>query len=77
MMSQMPDSVLLIREMRVRLALWCVGVPHIKPTSNPATWMLEISTVSAEERAGADLAQVYQQSNLCRWSSTFAADQTK
>ena len=42
------------------------GVPAIKPTSNPATWMLEISTVSAEERAGADLTQVYQKSGLCR-----------
>ena len=47
----------------------CAGVPHIKPTSNPATWMLEISTVSAEERAGADLAQVYQHSNL--WQVPF------
>ena len=61
----------------MRLALWCAGVPHIKPTSNPATWMLEISTVSAEERAGADLAQVYQHSNLCRCPSTFTADRTE
>ena len=28
--------------------------------------MLEISTVSAEEQAGADLAKVYHQSSLCR-----------
>ena len=47
------------------------GVPRIKPTSNPATWMLEISTVSAEERAGADLTQVYQDSGLCRFLIPF------
>lgn len=76
-MPQMQQSVLLFMVMRVRLALWHTGVPHIKPTSNPATWMLEISTVSAEERAGADLAQVYQHSNLCRCLSRSTADQQK
>ena len=76
-MSQMQQSVLLFTVMRARLALWHTGVPHIKPTSNPATWMLEISTVSAEERAGADLAQVYQHSNLCRCLPGLTADRNR
>ena len=35
------------------------GVQHIEAGHNPATWMLDISTVTAQERAGADLAEVY------------------
>ncbi len=61
----MSQSLLTVTEGR-RECFCDAGVPAIKPTSNPATWMLEISTVSAEERAGADLTQVYQKSGLCR-----------
>lgn len=31
-----------------------------------ATWMLEISTVSAEERMGRDFADIFQQSGLAK-----------
>lgn len=36
---------------------------------NAATWMLEISTVSAEERLGRDFADLFDQSNLARFAS--------
>ncbi|CAM8984948.1 unnamed protein product [Rhodiola kirilowii] len=42
------------------------GVPHIPDGYNPATWMLEISTPAAEERYGADLADVYKNSEQYR-----------
>ena len=40
------------------------GVEPISPSANPATWMLEISTISAEERLRADLADLYRRSHL-------------
>eukprot|EP00884_Botryococcus_braunii_P004769 jgi/Botrbrau1/14293/Bobra.0369s0007.1 len=36
------------------------GVSPIQEGTNPATWMLDISTVGAEERMGLDLALVFQ-----------------
>ncbi|KAL9660657.1 hypothetical protein QQ045_025474 [Rhodiola kirilowii] len=42
------------------------GVPHITDGYNPATWMLDISTPAAEERYGADLADVYIRSEQYR-----------
>ncbi|CAM8992214.1 unnamed protein product [Rhodiola kirilowii] len=42
------------------------GVPPIPDGYNPATWMLEISTPAAEERYGADLADVYKNSEQYR-----------
>ena len=42
------------------------GVPRIAETANPATWMLEISTISAEQKLGVDLAALYQKSSLAR-----------
>ncbi len=35
------------------------GVPKIKPKYNPATWMLEVSSVSAELRMKMDFAEYY------------------
>ncbi len=40
------------------------GVQPISPSANPATWMLEISTISAEQRLRADLAELYRKSHL-------------
>ncbi|XP_063944101.1 ABC transporter G family member 29-like isoform X2 [Daucus carota subsp. sativus] len=40
------------------------GVPKIKEKYNPATWMLEVSSVSAEFRLGMDFAEHYQSSKL-------------
>lgn len=48
------------------------GIPGVKPIRegvNPANWMLEISTLGAEERIGLDLAVVYRHSSLCRCAS--------
>jgi hypothetical protein len=42
------------------------GVQPISPTANPATWMLEISTISAEQRLRTDLAVAYRRSHLAR-----------
>ena len=35
------------------------NVPRVSEGINPATWMLEISTVAAEERLGLDFADVF------------------
>ncbi|XXG48128.1 hypothetical protein AAC387_Pa02g2653 [Persea americana] len=40
------------------------GVPKIKEKHNPATWMLEVSSISAEVRLGMDFADYYQSSPL-------------
>ncbi|XAR64649.1 Sulfate-transporting ATPase [Bertholletia excelsa] len=40
------------------------GVPKISDGYNPATWMLEISSPSAEARLGTDFADIYAQSPL-------------
>ncbi|KAF6148984.1 hypothetical protein GIB67_002984 [Kingdonia uniflora] len=40
------------------------GVPKIKEKYNPATWMLEASSISAELRLGMDFAEHYRQSSL-------------
>lgn len=34
--------------------------------ADPATWMLDISTISAEQRLGVDLADSYADSHLSR-----------
>ncbi|XP_024922481.2 pleiotropic drug resistance protein 3 [Ziziphus jujuba] len=38
------------------------GVPRIKDNYNPATWMLEISSASAEAELGIDFANIYKES---------------
>lgn len=40
------------------------GVPKIKEKYNPATWMLEASSISAEVRLGIDFAEYYRSSDL-------------
>ncbi|KAJ8755903.1 hypothetical protein K2173_024448 [Erythroxylum novogranatense] len=40
------------------------GVPKIKEKYNPATWMLEVSSVAAEVRLGIDFAEYYKSSSL-------------
>ncbi|KAL4340272.1 hypothetical protein GQ457_08G013760 [Hibiscus cannabinus] len=40
------------------------GVPKIKEKYNPATWMLEVSSVAAEIRLGIDFAEHYKSSSL-------------
>ncbi|KAM2061392.1 hypothetical protein ACFX1T_046458 [Malus domestica] len=40
------------------------GVPKIKERSNPATWMLEVSSVATEFKLGMDFAQHYKSSSL-------------
>ncbi|WCJ30767.1 ABC transporter G family member 37 [Euphorbia peplus] len=42
------------------------GVPKIKDNYNPATWMLEVTNLSAEAEIGVDFAQIYEESNLYR-----------
>ncbi|KAL4636641.1 hypothetical protein ACB092_03G023500 [Castanea dentata] len=40
------------------------GLPKIKNNYNPATWMLEVTSISAEAELGADFAQKYRDSAL-------------
>jgi energy-coupling factor transporter ATP-binding protein EcfA2/ABC-type multidrug transport system permease subunit len=40
------------------------GVPKIKEGINPATWMLEVSTISQETILGVDFADIYRNSDL-------------
>lgn len=40
------------------------GVPRIKEKYNPATWMLEVSSIAAEVRLGIDFAEHYKSSSL-------------
>ncbi|XP_043701567.1 pleiotropic drug resistance protein 3-like isoform X2 [Telopea speciosissima] len=40
------------------------GVPKIKDKYNPATWMLEVTSASAETEVGVDFAQLYKDSTL-------------
>ncbi|KAK9099040.1 hypothetical protein Syun_026085 [Stephania yunnanensis] len=40
------------------------GTPKIKDKYNPATWMLEVSSISAEIRLGIDFAEHYKSSSL-------------
>ncbi|TKY48212.1 ABC transporter G family member 29 [Spatholobus suberectus] len=41
-----------------------LGVPKIKDKYNPATWMLEVSSIAAEVRLGMDFAECYKSSPL-------------
>ncbi|XP_059437806.1 pleiotropic drug resistance protein 3-like [Corylus avellana] len=40
------------------------GVPKIRDNYNPATWMLEVTSISAEAVLGVDFAQKYRESTL-------------
>ena len=52
------------------------GVPRIESGYNPATYMLEVSTVSSEEQIGRDLSEVYRESQLCRCGGCMLAADT-
>jgi len=39
-------------------------VPKIKDNYNPSTWMLEVTSRSAEAELGVDFAQIYRESSL-------------
>ncbi|CAH8353869.1 unnamed protein product [Eruca vesicaria subsp. sativa] len=41
------------------------GVPKIPEKYNPATWMLEASSLAAEMKLGVDFAELYKSSSLC------------
>lgn len=45
-------------------------MPRIKPGSNPATWMLEVTSSGEENRIGVDFAEVYRRSDLFRFVYT-------
>ncbi|XP_042520973.1 pleiotropic drug resistance protein 3-like isoform X1 [Macadamia integrifolia] len=40
------------------------GVPRIKDNYNPATWMLDVTSTSAEGERGVDFAEIYRSSSL-------------
>ncbi|EXB53833.1 Pleiotropic drug resistance protein 3 [Morus notabilis] len=42
------------------------GVPRIRNGCNPAAWMLEVTSLSAEAKLGIDFAQIYKESALYR-----------
>ncbi|KAJ0976465.1 hypothetical protein J5N97_018430 [Dioscorea zingiberensis] len=42
------------------------GVPKISNNYNPATWMLEVTSMSIEKQLGVDFAQIYSESALCK-----------
>jgi hypothetical protein len=43
------------------------GVKKIKDGYNPATWMLEVTTLSQEDALGVNFAEVYMNSDLYRY----------
>ncbi|CAH8313801.1 unnamed protein product [Eruca vesicaria subsp. sativa] len=45
------------------------GVPKIRDNHNPATWMLDVSSQSAEVELGVDFAQIYHESALFKSNS--------
>lgn len=42
------------------------GMPKIRDNYNPATWILEVTSASAEIELGIDFAEVYNSSVLCQ-----------
>ena len=50
--------------MLISLSQAIPGVPKIKDKYNPATWMLEVSSMAAESRLGIDFAELYKSSSL-------------
>ncbi|KAJ0976464.1 hypothetical protein J5N97_018429 [Dioscorea zingiberensis] len=42
------------------------GVPKISGNYNPATWMLEVTSLAIEKQLGVDFAQIYSESALCK-----------
>ncbi|XP_047316976.1 ABC transporter G family member 35-like [Impatiens glandulifera] len=50
------------------------GIPKIKEMYNPATWMLEVSSVAAEVRLGMDFAEHYRSSALFQRNKTLVKE---
>ncbi|XP_010545667.1 PREDICTED: ABC transporter G family member 29 [Tarenaya hassleriana] len=50
------------------------GVPKIKEKYNPATWMLEVSSVAAEVKLGIDFAEHYKTTSLYRRNKELAKE---
>lgn len=50
------------------------GVPKIKEKYNPATWMLEVSSIAAEFRLGMDFAEHYKSSSLHQRNKALVKD---
>ncbi|EHA8586807.1 putative ABC transporter G family member 42 [Cocos nucifera] len=50
------------------------GVPKIKDKYNPATWMLEVSSIAAEVRLGIDFAEYYKSSDLYRRNKALVSE---
>ncbi|KAK1319194.1 Pleiotropic drug resistance protein 3 [Acorus calamus] len=48
------------------------GVPKIKDNYNPATWMLDVTSTSAEIQLGIDFAQIYRESSLYQHNEEMA-----
>lgn len=40
----------------------------IRPGYNPATWMLEVTSSTEENRIGVDFAEIYRKSNLFQYA---------
>ena len=65
--TQFPAHVLSMMLTRLRPAPQQVeGVPALRAGVNPATWMLEVSTLNKEHELGVDFAQIYRTSALFR-----------
>lgn len=50
------------------------GVPKIKEKYNPATWMLEVSSIASEVRLGVDFAEHYKSSTLYQRNKTLVKE---
>ncbi|XP_042434500.1 ABC transporter G family member 42-like isoform X2 [Zingiber officinale] len=53
------------------------GIPKMQEKYNPATWMLEVSSVASEERLGMDLAEYYRSSDLFRRNKALVSELSK
>ncbi|XP_048433500.1 pleiotropic drug resistance protein 3-like isoform X1 [Pyrus x bretschneideri] len=50
------------------------GAPKIKENYNPATWMLEVTSSSAEAQLAIDFAHLYKDSHLCQRNNQLVRD---
>ncbi|KAL3689015.1 hypothetical protein R1sor_015324 [Riccia sorocarpa] len=50
------------------------GTPKIKEGYNPATWMLEVSSVAVETELGVDFADIYENSTLFQTNKRFVEE---
>jgi len=62
--SQMFDCKILVCILKSFDIKSIPGVQKIKDNYNPSTWMLEVTSRSAESELGIDFAQIYKESTL-------------